>query len=112
MFVPVIFASGRDDDLPGIVAALKNEAVQYGDRIYKPDENITVDGHREGNGALCLSCDRLYILGPDQDLQSQMTRHGWLVPTPQSVVVRCPDDMQRHVLISNNDIHMSWRAQG
>ena len=36
-FVPVIFANGEDDDLPGIAAALQNEAVQYGEHVYLPD---------------------------------------------------------------------------
>jgi len=44
MFVPVIFANGVDDDLPGIAAACKDEPVQYEDVVYKPGEAITLYG--------------------------------------------------------------------
>lgn len=37
-WVPVIFANGADDDLPGFVAMFENRKVQLGDKIYKPDE--------------------------------------------------------------------------
>ena len=40
--VPVIFANGEDDDLPGITAALENEPVQYGDRVYEAGASIII----------------------------------------------------------------------
>ena len=39
-FVPVIFANGVDDDLPGIAAALRDEAVQYDGVIREPGEPV------------------------------------------------------------------------
>lgn len=47
---PVIFANGEDDDLPGLQAFARNEAVQYRDKVYEPDETVAVVGH------LNLSC--------------------------------------------------------
>ena len=41
-FVPVIFANGEDDDLPGLTAAFRNEKVLYGERVYKPGEEIAI----------------------------------------------------------------------
>lgn len=43
-FVPVIFANGEDDDAPGVQAAFDNEAVQFDERIYEPDEDIVIVG--------------------------------------------------------------------
>lgn len=43
-FVPVIFANGDDDDLPGLIAALTNEAVQFDETIYDPGVSIYVGG--------------------------------------------------------------------
>lgn len=41
-FVPVIFANGIDDDTPGFVALFTHEKVQYGEKIYKPNESIHI----------------------------------------------------------------------
>lgn len=41
-FVPVIFANGVDDDLPGIAAAMADEAVQYDGVIREPGEPVVV----------------------------------------------------------------------
>lgn len=57
LFVPVIFANGKDDDLPGIVAAIENRAVQFDEKIYRPDEDLTIF-KRE----IALSCMGLAIL--------------------------------------------------
>lgn len=43
-FVAVIFANGEDDDLPGIAAAVANEAVQLDDRVYEPGDAISIIG--------------------------------------------------------------------
>lgn len=43
-FVPVIFANGEDDDTPGFVAAIQNEAVQFDDVIFKPGEGLEITG--------------------------------------------------------------------
>lgn len=40
--VPVIFANGEDDDLPGLVAAIENRRVQFDDRIYEPGEPLII----------------------------------------------------------------------
>lgn len=42
--IPVIFATGNDDDLPGLIAACRNEEVLFGDKAYRPGENITIRG--------------------------------------------------------------------
>lgn len=42
MFVPVIFANGEDDDIPGVIAAIEDRPVMYEDRIYQPGEAVTV----------------------------------------------------------------------
>ena len=44
MFVPVIFANGEDDDLPGLIAAIQDEAVQVGDVIVQPGDPIVLVG--------------------------------------------------------------------
>lgn len=44
LFVPVIFANGIDDDLPGLLAAFMNEAVQFEDHIYQPRDRIVIIG--------------------------------------------------------------------
>jgi hypothetical protein len=41
-FVPVIFANGEDDDIPGIVAAIENKRVQFDDKLYEPGEPLSV----------------------------------------------------------------------
>lgn len=74
-FVPVIFANGEDDDLPGLTAAIRNERVQYGDRIYKHGEEIIIH-----DKVLRLCCDSLHILGVDDKEPSDAE--------PGAVVVR------------------------
>lgn len=59
MFIPVIFANGEDDDLPGLIAAVRNERVLYGQKVYEPDESICVR-----NRTLVLSRG-LYVIGQD-----------------------------------------------
>lgn len=54
--VPVIFANGEDDDLPGFTAALRNEPVLFGETIYQPGEDITINGKR-----LAFSCNNIII---------------------------------------------------
>jgi hypothetical protein len=61
-FVPVIFANGVDDDLPGIAAALRNERVQYEETIYEPFEDIFVFKKK-----LAFSCARLTIIGHSEE---------------------------------------------
>ena len=58
--IPVIFANGKDDDLPGLAAAFKNETVIYNKRLYKPDEDIKVFGK-----TLILVCHGIFILSVD-----------------------------------------------
>lgn len=43
-WVPVIFANGEDDDTPGLIACFANEKVQYGERVYRPDEDMVITG--------------------------------------------------------------------
>lgn len=42
MFLPVIFANGEDDDTPGFIAAMKEEPVQFDEKIYEPGERIDI----------------------------------------------------------------------
>lgn len=70
-FVPVIFANGSDDDLPGLTAAIENRRVQFQERIYKPDETIVI--HRQ---VLALSCNFLLIIGHDEPDPSHRLRAG------------------------------------
>lgn len=63
-FVPVIFANGRDDDLPGFVAALKNEDVQFEDRVYRPGERLVLDRQ-----TLAFSCNGMHIVVAGDDSQ-------------------------------------------
>lgn len=41
-FVPVIFANGEDDDWPGLQAFVDDEAVLFDDRIYEPEDSLTI----------------------------------------------------------------------
>lgn len=43
LFLPVIFANGEDDDVPGLVAAIANKPFQFDDRIYKRGEELVID---------------------------------------------------------------------
>jgi hypothetical protein len=59
LFVPVIFANGKDDDIPGLVAAIENKVVQFDDDLYQPGEELTIT-----NRTLLFS-KGLCILGHD-----------------------------------------------
>lgn len=41
--VPVIFANGEDNDVPGLLAACHGQRVLFKDKIYEPTENILFD---------------------------------------------------------------------
>lgn len=43
MFVAVIFANGKDDDLLGLAAAVENEPVQFDEHVYMPGEDILIE---------------------------------------------------------------------
>lgn len=44
LFIPVIFANGEDDDVPGLIAAFENKPVLYNDKTYHIDEDIEIIG--------------------------------------------------------------------
>jgi hypothetical protein len=77
IFVPVIFANGKDDDLPGIIAAIENRAVQFDEKIYQPGEPIVIYWRE-----IRLSCNRLAILG-----QGDTPPDGWEHNPPNCVVI-------------------------
>lgn len=83
-FVPVIFANGVDDDLPGLVAALKDERVQYGSKIYKKGETIDIIGKQ-----LALSCNCLVLKTENETLYVPPRREGFDYSNP--VVIRIPE---------------------
>lgn len=85
MFVPVIFANGEDDDLPGLAAAVENRHVQFDDRIYKPGEELIIDRRH-----LYLSRG-IFIVGAKAD---------WPVAADEWFVVR-EADPGRPITISN-----------
>ncbi|AEG53156.1 hypothetical protein [Sinorhizobium meliloti] len=92
-FVPVIFANGVDDDLPGLVAAIKNERVQFDEKIIEVGEPVII--HKR---SLALSCRILYIAG-----------HGKSPPYefgPGEVFVT-EGNPSRRIHISNCDIFMN-----
>lgn len=64
-FVPVIFANGVDDDLPGFEAAVKNERVQFDEHIYEEGEALLID-KRE----LYFSIHHVTILGVGRKVPS------------------------------------------
>lgn len=43
-FLPVIFANDEDDDTPGFVAAITNQAVQFDETVYRPGQDLSVVG--------------------------------------------------------------------
>lgn len=59
--VPVIFANGTDDDLPGLVAALGNARVLFDDRILEPNDPLVVERR------ILRISRRVYVLGPGHD---------------------------------------------
>ena len=54
--VPIIFANGRDDDLPGLSAAVENKRVRFNDRVYEPGEYLNLGGQ-----TLNLACRRIIV---------------------------------------------------
>ena len=57
--MPIIWADGENDDLPGVVAAVRNEFVQFDGDIYAPGRSIAVIGR-----TMRLSAGMIFI-GPD-----------------------------------------------
>lgn len=74
IFVPVIFANGVDDDLPGLAAAVKNEAVQFDGTIFAPGEALEI--HRR---TLVFSTNGLYFIGAHDALDPARVPPGWTV---------------------------------
>ena len=99
VFVPVIFANNFDDDLPGLVAALRNEPVHFAWHIYSPGENIRIEDRM-----LCLSCNLLFVLGAEDVAPPDASRPG-------TVVVRQPAN-PRHITIWNCIIRMNRSTPG
>lgn len=88
--VPVIFANGTDDDLPGLVAAIENRRVQFDDRIYEPGDALTIERRK------LRSSRRIFVVGPGHDGAGL---------SPEWVRVAQPADGRR-VLISHSDIRL------
>lgn len=72
ILVPVIFANGEDDDLPGLTAALHNKAVQYEKKIYKPGENIEIY-----DKSMVFNCRGIIIIGSSGDVPEN--QDNWTV---------------------------------
>lgn len=56
--LPKIWADGEHDDIPGLIAAVKNEMLEFDGEIILPGEQVAIHGRRIGmsNG--------LWIVGP------------------------------------------------
>lgn len=72
LFVPVIFANGEDDDLAGLLATFRDEAVLFGDRVYQPGEDVSVIQR-----SLRMS-RRLRVLNPSEDAPTGLDE-TWVV---------------------------------
>lgn len=94
-FVPVIFANGVDDDLMGIEAAVKNERVQYEEKVYKPGEDITIDGKK-----IRLKCSKVVFMDPFGGVMWLGSDHH-IGP-----VITIRTTAQRHLTINGGFIHM------
>jgi len=93
--VPVIFANGRDDDLPGFRAAIENKRVFFRDRIYEPGEAIKSEGH-----TLAFSCGRIIISDGEFGTALQVPGSPFLGAT---VIIKSPPggrdvDMRKGVM--------------
>lgn len=96
-FVPVIFANGNDDDLPGFEAAVKNVAVQYREKIYQPGEPIEIVGTY-----LRFTPHHITILGAHVPIEKAM---------PGSYVIR-EGDPSRHITVDSCTIWMGGCSRG
>jgi len=52
LLVPIIFADGETDDLPGLAAAITDQPVRYNGKIYQPGETISIRAR-----VLLLDCE-------------------------------------------------------
>lgn len=91
VFVPVIFANGVDDDVPGLVAAIEHKLVQFDDKLYEPREDIEI------NGRTILLSKQLYVVGCDEPLPD--VGDAW-------VVIRQGNE-GRHIAFNNCDFDTS-----
>lgn len=55
-FVPVIFANGEDDDLPGLEAAVTGGPVQFDEKIYRTGDRLEIRGR-----TMAFSCGGLVL---------------------------------------------------
>jgi hypothetical protein len=84
LLVPKIWADGEHDDLAGLVAAIRNEVVEYEGELYEPDTPICLWGQH-----LRIS-KGLWIVGEGGHLPED-DGNAW-------VVVHAPND-GRHIRI-------------
>jgi len=61
-FIPVIFANGVDDDLPGFVAAAQNNVVLFDEDVYQPSQGIVIFGRHLVFGK------KLCVVGAEDDI--------------------------------------------
>lgn len=92
IFVPVIFANGEDDDIPGLVAAIEHKWVQFDGHIYKPHEDIVIH-----NRHLVMSRS-IYVIGLETPLPEDLVQDHY-------IVVRI-GNTGRHITITDNLITM------
>jgi hypothetical protein len=100
IFVPVIFANGQDNDLPGIIAAIENRAVQFDEKIYQPGEAIEISKR-----VLCLACDRFALIRP-----GSTPPHGFEHNPPYSVVI-VEAEHPRSFIMRDCTFMMGWRPR-
>lgn len=86
-FIPVIFANGTDDDIPGLVAAIRNEKFQFDEKIYQPDEPLIIDNRK------IRITKRLIVIGNDDNYEDLPNSEEW-------VIIRQPEN-ERHITITN-----------
>ena len=61
LHVPNIFADGKHDDLPGLVAAIENKPVMFDGELYAPSRSINIAWRY----IVISRC--LYVLGSDSE---------------------------------------------
>lgn len=99
-FVAVIFANGEDDDLPGLIAAAKNEPVQLDEKIYKPGETIRIVARK-----MLFNCGQIVIHQSSGELR--------MPPKPYAGrIVEITSADGRDIYMRNNDLFFNGDKPG